>query len=220
MFLILTRIKNEEGGADVLLEVEELRNVVSALDLFREDYPDAFLAEVLTHGHDPSTAIPGELDRAIDAWNAMAKRINVHVDKVAERSRFVAPYRKWKKAAGKRDYFLEHLIADVEAQPYLWPTIRFGWLLRSTRTKDGELNSEKVHARAFGKTGNGKSEQDYLGLARRVGAWQRDHDHLYTHGDGGDGDRSYERAFAEGTGVTRQKWEQIRKQFNGNGAGV
>lgn len=178
-----------------------------------ERYADAYLAEVLIPGADPRTAIPGELDRAIDEWNAMTERINIHIDKVQNRSRLVAPFRNWKKKLGQRGYLLEQLIPDVEAQPYIWPTIRFPWLFK---VKDGDFNSDKIHARAYGKNGNGQaSEKDYLGLARRIGAWQRDHDHLYVGGSGGDDDDSYERAFERGVGVSWQRWQELRKRFNG-----
>lgn len=167
--------------------------------------PDNFLAETIVSGADPRTAIPGELDRAITAWNEMTGRVNIHIDKVKNRARLVAPYRKWKKAIGRRDYLLEQLIPAVEAQPYIWTTIRFPWLLRV----GADFNSDKIHARAYGKGGNGNgqaTERDYLQIAARVATYNR----WPVDGE----------SFEHGTGVTYEKWEALRKQFSGNGVGA
>lgn len=132
--------------------------------------PDNFLAETIVSGADPRTAIPGELDRAITAWNEMTDRVNIHIDKVKNRARLVAPYRKWRKAIGRRDYLLEQLIPAVEAQPYIWTTIRFPWLLRV----GADFNSDKIHARAYGKGGNGKQTEFQRQLNAEHAQYERD----------------------------------------------
>jgi hypothetical protein len=162
------------------------------------------LAEILSASADPRTAIPGELDRAIDAWNLMTHRIKAHVSKVTNRDRLVKPFRKWKCEIGQRTYMLEQLMPDIEAQPFIWQTITFGWLFRA---KSGEFNSDKLHARKYlsGGNGNGQiTERDYLVLAARIATWQK------SHVDGA--------SFEEGTGVSWQKWQQLKEQFNGAGA--
>lgn len=216
MYVIL----REKQGAvfdDDLMDIYELAGFVesdAAADLvaIRKTFGDGLLiSEEITRDFDAiKSTIPGELNRAIDAWNAMTTRVNIHIDKVEERERFILPFRKWKKKLGKRSYLLESLAADVEAQPYLWPTIRFGWLLRTTGV---EFNSEKVHARAYAKTngnGNGKiSEAAYVQLARRVSDWQRDKGGLYV--GGGDSSEAFERDI----GMSWAAFARIKAQFNG-----
>lgn len=165
------------------------------------------LAEVLIPAADPRTAIPGELDRAIDAWNLMTKRlmgVKARIDKVENRERLVKPYRKWKCEIGQRAYMLEQLMPDIEAQPFIWRTITFGWLFRA---KSGEFNSDKLHARKYLRgNGNGQAtERDYLQVAARVAAYNK------FHVDG--------ESFEHGVGVTWDRWEALRKQFDG-GAGL
>jgi len=210
MFLILTRA-TPNTEAIVLMETTDSAEALASLQSLLSDYPHAFLAETVTTAGLANGPIPGELDRAIDAWNAMTARVNVHIDKVQNRARLVAPYRKWKKAIGKRDYLLEQLIADVEAQPYIWPTIRFPWLFR---VKDGDFNSDKIHARAFGKTngnGNGQAtERDFLALARTAAIWERENGHLYAGGHG-----SHAEAFERAIGVSVQRFYELQKRFNG-----
>lgn len=215
MFIIL----REKAGAvfdDDLMAIYELAGFVESdttdLVAIRKAFGDGLLiAEPITSDFDTmKSAIPGELDRAIDAWNAMTARINVHIDKVQNRARLVAPFRKWKKAIGRREYLLEQLIADVEAQPYIWPTIRFPWLFR---IKDGDFNSDKVHARAFGKSGNGNgqiTEKGFLALARTAAIWERDSGNLYVGGEG-----SHAAAFERAIGVSVTRFEELRKRFNG-----
>lgn len=144
------------------------------------------------------------------------KKKGFHVNRIEKRGPvLIKAYRKWRDAIGSRPYLLEQLPAAVEEQPFLWPTITFGWLFGVKRVS-GEFYSDKVHARAYGKVGNGNgTEKEYLALARRVGMWQRDHNHLYV-GDSG----SYEHAFESGTGISWPRWGQLRKQFNGSGAGA
>lgn len=209
----LTCIPAVGGNVAVTATTDDPIRAMRSLEAARLEFPNAFLAETVIPGADPRTAIPGELDRAIDEWNAMTARINVHIDKVKTRTQYVVPFRRWKKAAGRRDYMLEQLIVDVEAQPYIWPTIRFGWLLRSLRTKDGELNSEKIRARAFGKGGGGNgqiTERDFLALARTAAIWERESGNLYVGGDG-----SHAEAFERAIGVSVTRFEELRKRFNG-----
>lgn len=191
----------------------ETNDPADALEMLKTE-PSARLAETLIPFADPRTAIPGELDRAIDAWNAMTARVKKkvpgaqHIASVEKRARYVKPYRKWRDAIGERFYMLEELPVAVEEQPFLWQTITFGWLFGKKR-ETGEFHSDKVHGRAFGKVGNGGAEVEYLTLARRVGAFERDRAHLYS------GEVSYSEAFESALGVSVERWRQIRKQFNG-----
>jgi len=193
----------------ILFRFDEEVLAMASLSAAQRDYPDAFLAEIMIPSFvGRGAAIPGELDRAIDAWNAMTERVNIHIDKVQNRARLVAPYRKWKKAIGKRDYLLEQLIADVEVQPYIWPTIRFPWLFR---VKDGDFNSDKIHARAFGKAnGNGQiTERAFLELSRRATTWIRECGNLYS------GDGSFAEAFERNVGINSARYYELQKRFNG-----
>jgi hypothetical protein len=169
----------------------------------RAQHPDAFLAEPLTSNVAAKNAIPGELARAVDAWNAMPKSVTVPRLR-GNLSRFVAPYRKWKKEAGQRDYLLEQLVADVAAMPFCWPWIRFAWLFGK---KAGELNSEKLRTEAARGGWKGEQEitaREYLKLAERVARW-RD-----MNAGGVDGSPSSFTAFV---GVSPEKYEEFSRRI-------
>lgn len=129
--------------ASILPESCSPAQASKVLAAYREsDQPSAFLAETLIVKEQAKGALPGELARAIEAWNAMPKEVTVPRLR-GNLSRLVAPYRRWKKEAGERDYLLEQLVADVAATPFCWPWIRFPWLFGK---KNGELNSEKLRS--------------------------------------------------------------------------
>lgn len=115
---------------------------IDMAEVYRIYGPEAIVAETLNYGEETLLhPIPPELDRAIDAWNAMVPRIKFHVETIEKRERYVAPYRKWKAKLGKRSYLLEQVVADVETTTDFtkaWLR-RFGLLLR---VKDGEFTSD------------------------------------------------------------------------------
>lgn len=156
----------------VMFDTNDQPLAMTQFSAVRVGHPHAYLAEILIASNEPvaKLPIPGELDRAITAWNEMTDRVNIHIDKVKNRARLVPPYRKWKKAIGRREYLLEQLIPDVEAQPYIWTTIRFPWLLRV----GADFNSDKIHARAYGKGGGGKQTEFQRQLNAEHAQYERD----------------------------------------------
>lgn len=133
MFLIIHR-------ATVTSQTDDPAEALEFLAATRERQPEAYLTEVLVPGADPRTAIPGELDRAIDAWNLLCNR--VHFPKIRNRAYWIKYYRKWTKEAAGRDYFLDQVVAMVEATRFCWPWIKFGKMMG--HTKDGDLHSEML----------------------------------------------------------------------------
>jgi hypothetical protein len=177
----------------------------------------AFLVETVIPPPDGKLAIPGELDRAIMEWNLMVARVEKkrsHINKVVKCGPvLLKAFMKWREKLGSRAYLLESLPADVEAQPFLWPTVSFGWLFGVNKAT-GEFHSDKVHDRAYLRNGNGNengAEKEYLSLARRVSLWQRESGFLYAGGDPDD----YARSFQAGTGISLTKWKELQERFNG-----
>lgn len=202
-FLILYPLDGEGTYAGIKVEPRAAGVMLSTT---RAEHPDAFLAEPLT-GRCEKHSIPGELARAIEAWNAMPKEVTVPRLR-GNLTRLVAPYRRWKKEAGQRDYLLEQLVADVEATPFCWPWIRFPWLFGK---KNGELNSEKLRSGQWKNQAapGAMTQADYARLADRVAKW-RDRT-----GGGVDGN---EESFQRHVGISSAKWRELQAQFNGSAA--
>lgn len=155
-FLILTPYSDDEDEFPIVIaETDDVDAIPQALAAAHAIHGDVFLAERLTFDKSPRSAIPGELTRAIDAWNAMPK--GIPVPRIgSNRARFLPPYRRWKKEVGPRDYLLEALVVDVEATPFCWPWIHFGWLFGK---KEGTFNSEKLHRGQWKTLGQPKRER-------------------------------------------------------------
>lgn len=98
-------------------------------------------------------AIPAELRRAVEVWNLVAGRVRPKLPAVRAIENYVAPYRAWKKRAGKREYLLEDVVAAVERSPFMFPWVKFSWLLGIT---EGMLHSDKT---LHGFTSNGKERR-------------------------------------------------------------
>lgn len=178
-----------------------ISGAAEALVATRREHPDAFLSEPLT-GNPAKGALPGELARAIEAWNAMPQSVTAPRLR-GNLTRLVAPYRKWKEAAGDRDYLLEQLVADVEATPFCWGWIRFPWLFGK---KNGELNSEKLHgevARGGWRDAPDITERQFAQMAARAAKWRE----LW----GADGS---EAGFARDVGVSSAKFAELRQRFD------
>lgn len=205
-------------AADVLAHTDDPYEAIRMSADHAMNNPDDLVtfAEIVVPFADPRTAIPGELDRAIDEWNAMTNRVKkkgFHINRIEKRGPvLIKAYRKWRDAIGSRPYLLEQLPTAVEEQSFLWPTVTFGWLFSVDR-QTGEFRSDKVHARAYGKGGNGSgkvSESAFIGLAKTVAIWKRETAGIYAGDDGAWAD-----AFERAIGITPERFVELKKQFNG-----
>lgn len=186
-------------------------NLDEGLARITREHPEAFVAEQLTGAAaEKSGGVPGELARAIEAWNAMPNEVTVPRLR-GNLSRFNGPYRKWKREAGARNYLLEQLVADVIATPFCWPWIRFSWLFGK---KNGELNSEKLRsgqwkdAAPVGKV----TQAEYLRLSGRVAEWMRKYRETAVGAD----DETFNQRFEAELGLSWPKFIELRRQFNGS----
>lgn len=150
MFVIL----REKSGAvfdDALMNIYELAGFVESevanLAAIRKEFGDGLLiAEEITMDFERNCpAIPGELDRAIDEWNArIVGKLKFAKKEIRARGHYVKPFRKWKRELGTRDYFLWQLIDDLlTATDFTKAWMRFGLFFAK---KDGEYHSDLFRA--------------------------------------------------------------------------
>jgi len=150
MFVIL-REKSGSVFDEPLMDIYELVGFVESdtadLVAIRKEFGDGLMiSEQITCDFDAmKSAIPGELDRAIDAWNdRIVGKLKFAKKRITARSHYVDAFRKWKKGLGKRDYFLWQLVDDLlAANDFTQAWMRFGLFFAK---KNGEYHSDLFRA--------------------------------------------------------------------------